>query len=145
MWSLIEARHGSIPPMRTAYGDGDGVIGIRIDATLVNSYSDKQCAAGNFKGGYGFHPLTAWCDNSGECLAIIPRSGSVGSNTAVDHIAIIDAPNERRKITQRYLPTHPSTHVLPGSSLHVTVEHRPSTPGGFELAQASPRLAPDGG
>lgn len=91
VWSLIEARHGSIPPIATAYGDIDAVIGIRIDATLVNSYSDKDCAAGNFKGGYGFHPLTAWCDNTGECLAIIARSGNAGSNTAADHIAIIDA------------------------------------------------------
>jgi hypothetical protein len=88
---LIEARHGKIPPVRTAYGDIGGVIAIRIDATLINSYSDKDCATGNFKGGYGFHPLTAWCDNTGECLAIIARTGSAGSTTAADHIAIIDA------------------------------------------------------
>jgi len=91
VWSLIEARHGSVPPIATCYGDIDAVIGIRIDATLVNSYSDKQQAAGNFKGGYGFHPLTAWCDNTGECLAIIARPGNAGSNTAADHIEIIDA------------------------------------------------------
>jgi hypothetical protein len=91
VWSLVEARHGAMPPIATAYGDIDDVIGIRIDATLINSYSDKHCAAGNFKGGWGFHPLTAWCDNTGECLAIIPRSGNAGSNTADDHIAIIDA------------------------------------------------------
>ena len=91
VWSRIEARHGAIPPIATCYGDITGVIGIRIDATLVNSYSDKQQAAGNFKGGYGFHPLTAWCDNTGECLAIIARPGNAGSNTAADHIEIIDA------------------------------------------------------
>jgi len=38
---------------------------IRIDASLVDSHSDKQHAAGNFKGGWGFHPLMAWCDNTG--------------------------------------------------------------------------------
>jgi len=91
VWKLIKARHGKIPPVRTAYGDIDDVIVIRIDATLINSYSDKAFASGNFKGGYGFHPLTAWCDNTGECLAIIPRAGNAGSNTAADHIAIIDA------------------------------------------------------
>ena len=48
VWELIAARHGRIPPART----------------LVGAYSDKECAAGNFKGGYGFHPLTAWCDNT---------------------------------------------------------------------------------
>ena len=91
VWELIEDRHGKIPPVKTCYGDLGEVIGIRIDATLVNSYSDKQFATGNFKGGYGFHPLTSWCDNTGESLAIIARTGSAGSNTAADHIAIIDA------------------------------------------------------
>jgi len=71
----------------TSISDIDAVIGIRIDATLIDSHSDKQQAAGNFKGGYGFHPLTAWCDNTGECLAIIARSGNAESNTAGDHIA----------------------------------------------------------
>ena len=66
-------------------------IVIRIDASLIDSHSDKQHAAGNFKGGWGFHPLMAWCDNTGELLAIIPRPGNAGSNTAADHIAIIDA------------------------------------------------------
>ncbi len=64
---------------------------IRIDASLVQSHSDKQHAAGNFKGGYGFHPLLAWCDNTGELLAVICPPGNAGSNTAADHIAIIDA------------------------------------------------------
>ena len=71
VWERIEARHGKIPPVATCYGDLDDVICIRIDATLITSYSDKESAAGNFKGGYGFHPLTAWCDNTGELLAII--------------------------------------------------------------------------
>lgn len=91
VWQLIVARHGRIPPSRTCYGDLDGVIVIRVDATLTECHSDKECAAGTFKGGYGHHPLTAWCDNTGELLAIIPRKGNAGSNTAADHIAIIDA------------------------------------------------------
>ena len=91
VWELIEARHGAIPPSRTCYGDLGDVIVIRIDASLIDSHSDKECAAGNFKGGYGFHPLLAFCDNTGELLAVIPRKGNAGSNTASDHIAIIDA------------------------------------------------------
>ncbi|WP_208622341.1 transposase, partial [Mycobacterium gastri] len=91
VWELIEARHGAIPPSRTCYGDLGAVVVIRIDASLVESHSDKQHAAGNFKGGYGFHPLLAWCDNTGELLAVITRAGNAGSNTAADHIAIIDA------------------------------------------------------
>lgn len=91
VWRLIAARHGRIPPSRTCYGDLGEVIAIRIDATLTVCHSDKECAAGNFKGGYGHHPLTSWCDNTGESLAITPRKGNAGSNTAADHIAIIDA------------------------------------------------------
>jgi hypothetical protein len=55
VWELIEAGHGAIPPSRTCYGDLGLVVVIRIDASLVESHSDKQHAAGNFKGGYGFH------------------------------------------------------------------------------------------
>jgi hypothetical protein len=91
VWEATCARHGVIPPSRTCYGDLGVVIVIRIDASLIQSHSDKQCAAGNFKGGYGFHPLLAWCDNTGELLAVIARPGNAGSNTAADHIAIIDA------------------------------------------------------
>ncbi len=32
---------------------------IDIDATLITAHSEKENAAGNFKGGYGFHPLQA--------------------------------------------------------------------------------------
>ena len=91
VWEAIAARHGAIPPAPTCDGDLGATIVIRIDASLIDSHSDKQHAAGNFKGGWGFHPLMAWCDNTGELLAIIPRPGNAGSNTAADHIAIIDA------------------------------------------------------
>jgi len=91
VWEAIAARHGAIPPAPTCYGDLGATIVIRIDASLVDSHSDKQHAAGTFKGGWGFHPLMAWCDNTGELLAIIARPGNAGSNTAADHIAIIDA------------------------------------------------------
>jgi hypothetical protein len=58
--------------------------GLRImfDATLVTAHSDKELAAANFKGGYGFHPLTAWLDNTDEALAAVLRPGNAGSNTA---------------------------------------------------------------
>ena len=43
---------------------------------------EKEGAAGTFKGGYGFHPLMAYCDETGEALAAILRPGNAGSNTA---------------------------------------------------------------
>jgi DDE family transposase len=66
--------------------------GLRImfDATLVAAHSDKESAAPNFKGGYGFHPLTAWLDNTNEALAAVLRPGNSGANTAADHIAVTD-------------------------------------------------------
>ncbi|ALG83228.1 IS1380 family transposase [Gordonia phthalatica] len=64
---------------------------IDLDATLVTAHSDKQAAAGNYKGGYGFHPMTAFIDHgpggAGEAGTILLRPGNAGSNTAADHIA----------------------------------------------------------
>ena len=33
---------------------------IDVDATLITAHSEKESAAGNYKGGYGFHPLQAY-------------------------------------------------------------------------------------
>jgi hypothetical protein len=33
--------------------------------------------------------LTAWCDNTDESLAFLPRPGNAGSNTASDHITVL--------------------------------------------------------
>jgi len=62
-----------------------------IDATLTTAHSDKEQAAGNFKGGYGHHPLLCYLDASGEGLAGVLRPGNAGSNTASDHIEVLDA------------------------------------------------------
>jgi hypothetical protein len=61
-----------------------------IDATLVTSHSDKEGAAGNYKGGYGFHPLLCFEATTGEALSGILRPGNAGSNTAADHIEVLD-------------------------------------------------------
>src|ERR1035441_8014214 len=91
VWDLVAARHGGIPPARAAGRDLGDVIVIRLDATIVIAHSDKQQARGTFRGTYGFHPLTAWCDNTSESLAAGLRPGNAGSNTAADHIALTDA------------------------------------------------------
>jgi Transposase DDE domain group 1 len=61
-----------------------------LDATLTTAYSVKEQAAGNFKGGFGHHPLLCYLDGSGEGLAGILRPGNAGSNTASDHKAVLD-------------------------------------------------------
>jgi hypothetical protein len=58
------------------------------DATLVTAHSEKEGAAGTFKGGFGFHPIMAYCDESGEALAGLLRPGNAGANRAVDQIAV---------------------------------------------------------
>lgn len=90
VWSLIEQRHGQIPPSRVADRDLGRTTVIRMDASLVIAHSDKQLAAGTYKGTWGHHPLMAWCDNTGESLALLLRKGSAGSNTVSDHIAVLD-------------------------------------------------------
>jgi hypothetical protein len=63
---------------------------IDVDATLITSHSEKEGAAGTYKHGYGFHPLAAYADETREALAILLRAGNAGSNTAADHVTVID-------------------------------------------------------
>ena len=72
-----------------AAGGDPGFYVIDIDATLVDSHSDKQAAAGTYKGGYGFYPLMAYLDATGEALAAMLRPGNAGSNTASDHVEVL--------------------------------------------------------
>ena len=62
---------------------------LNIDATLLTAHSDKELAAGNYKHGYGFHPLGCWLDETGEALAAVLRPGNAGSNTAEDHFTVL--------------------------------------------------------
>ena len=63
---------------------------IDVDATLIAAHSEKGNAAGNYKGGYGFHPLQAYADETREALGGLLRPGNAGANTAVDHQAVLD-------------------------------------------------------
>ncbi|MFE4799131.1 transposase [Streptomyces sp. NPDC056708] len=70
---------------------------VDIDATIITAASKKDGADATFKKTYGFHPLAAWCANTGECLAMMLRSGNAGSNTAADHIAVLTEPCTRSR------------------------------------------------
>jgi hypothetical protein len=63
---------------------------IDLDATLITSHSDKEGAAGTFKGGFGFHPMLAYADQTGEALAGELRPGNANANTAADQIAVAE-------------------------------------------------------
>jgi hypothetical protein len=65
-------------------------VTIDVDATLIAVHSEKEQAAGNYKGGYGFHPLQAYADETREALGGLLRPGNAGANTAADHVAVLD-------------------------------------------------------
>ena len=88
-WAAIGARHGALPGVRIADKTLEGVTCIRLDATVTPACSDKELAEPNFKG-FGHHPLLGYCDNTGEPLAGMMRRGSAGSNTAADHLQVLD-------------------------------------------------------
>ena len=66
------------------------LVEIDLDATLIGAHSEKEGAAGNFKGGYGFHPMLAYADETGEALAGELRPGNAGANTAADQIKVAE-------------------------------------------------------
>ena len=70
-------------------GARPGTITLNIDATLLTAHSEKELAAGNYKHGYGFHPLNCYLDETGEALAAVLRPGNAGSNTADDHFTVL--------------------------------------------------------
>src|SRR5215217_699078 len=59
--------------------DGDAVLVVDLDATLVTTHADKQDAAATYKRSYGHHPLLAVDAERGEVLAVMLRPGNAGS------------------------------------------------------------------
>ena len=84
---VVAWRHGGVPVQ-------DGMLVIDPDATLVTAHSAKQGAAKTFKRTHGHHPLLAYLDHgrggTGEPVAALLRPGNAGSNTAADHIAVLE-------------------------------------------------------
>jgi hypothetical protein len=82
-------RSSWLPPARAA-GKALNYVVLDIDATLIEVHSEKEAAAPHFKSGFGYHPLLCFLDNTNEALAGILRTGRAGSNTAADHIRVLD-------------------------------------------------------
>jgi hypothetical protein len=72
-----------------ASGVDPGFYVIDFDGTLITAHSDKQGAAATYKRGFGYHPLLAFLDATGEALGGILRPGNAGSNTAADHVELL--------------------------------------------------------
>ncbi len=60
-----------------------------VDASLLTAHSEKQGAAGNYKGGFGFHPLLCYLAETGEPLAALLRPGNAAAHTAADHFEVL--------------------------------------------------------
>jgi hypothetical protein len=80
----------AFPPAKAAGRELPGLV-IDLDASIVVCHSEKEQAAPTFKKTFGYHPMLAFCDNTGEFLAAALRRGNAGSNTAADHITVFDA------------------------------------------------------
>jgi hypothetical protein len=68
---------------------------IDVDATLLGAHSEKEGAAGNFKGGFGFHPMLCYLEGSDAALDGILRPGNAGSNTGADQVEALEAALEQ--------------------------------------------------
>ena len=113
----IAASPGLLDALRAAHaGARERVLGagaarpsgstIDVDATLITAHSEKEGAAGTFKGGFGFHPLLAYARrDAARRWAALLRPGNAGANTAADQIAVLEpraraapAPSTSRRI-----------------------------------------------
>jgi hypothetical protein len=110
MWRLVDERIDAahLPGVRaarsvaraTAWTAGaapapGGWLHIDIDATLVIDHSDNKAGATpTWKKTFGHHPLLAFLDRpeiaGGEALAGLLRTGNAGSNTASDHVIVLE-------------------------------------------------------
>lgn len=74
--------------------DLTGELALDFDATITIAHSEKENAAATWKKTFGFHPLLCFLDRpevaGGEALAGLLRKGNAGSNTAQDHIIVLD-------------------------------------------------------
>jgi hypothetical protein len=92
---VLRSAHAKARERAWALGVAPEQVTIDLDATLVGSHSEKQGAAGNFKGGFGFHPMLAYFDESSEAAAALLRPGNAGANTAADQIEVAEAALEQ--------------------------------------------------
>ena len=79
-WSQLAARPAGFPWLRVAGRELTGVTVVDLDATIVFAASGKDNAVATYKGGIGFCPNLATCDNTDDVLVIDPRPGNAASN-----------------------------------------------------------------
>lgn len=91
---LPAVRVAGRPLLRAAAAPGQApsvVTVVRLDGVVIDAATMKEGVTAHYKHGIGYHPLTAWCSNVGDNLAVRQRTGNAGSFTAADHVAVLDA------------------------------------------------------
>ena len=87
-WGMPAARPEGFPWLKVAGRELTGTTVIDLDASVVQACSDKkENARPTYKGGVGFVPNLAICDNVDDVLVIDPRPGNATSNDAADNIS----------------------------------------------------------
>ena len=87
---ILASRPEGFPWLRVAGRELTGITVADLDASIVFAASEKENAQATYKGGIGFCPNLATCDNTDDMLAIDPRPGGATSNCAADNIALPD-------------------------------------------------------
>ena len=85
----------------------DGLLISDFDATFTTAHSDKEQAAGTYKGSYGFYPLLSYLDRgdgTGEPLAGVLGPGNAGSNTVLDHQDVLALTLDQLPVTPQQVP-----------------------------------------
>src|ERR1035441_1378073 len=90
---LLDALRVAHARARARFWELDGApqrLTLDVDATLITTHSEKEKAAGNYKGGYGFHPLQVYADETREALGALLRPGNAGSMGAAGYVTVLD-------------------------------------------------------
>ena len=94
---LVRAARAAARARAWAAGAGPDLsqeLCLDIDATITIAHSEKENAAATWKRTFGFHPLLCFLDRpdvaGGEALAGLLRAGNAGSNTAADHVTVLE-------------------------------------------------------
>ena len=90
MLARVRGARGAARARAWKLGQAPRRLVLDIDATLLTAHSEKEDAAGTYKGGFGFHPLLCCEATTGEALAGILRPGNAGANTAADHVTLLE-------------------------------------------------------